>query len=145
MPYFYFEDLWLDCQKLYLRGIHNKTWFIVGFLKLFLDFEILYIKIFIETYGRTVFFAFKTRLGNNFQKVYGKKIEKNHTLIKFVIKYIFLILFFSIFQHGEITYTWFFKLNEIKVSNPQHDMQISKLNAGKWLLIDVNLILYCLQ
>ena len=107
-----------------------------------------YCKVCIETFGRTVFFAFKKRWGNNFHKSYGKEIEKNHILIKYVIKYFFhrwIFIFFSIFQQGEITHTWFFKFNEIKVSNPQHDMQICRLNAVKRLLTNVNFTLFCLQ
>ena len=77
-PLFYFEDLWLDCQNLsfILKIFIIKHDSPQGFWKLLLDFEILYTKVSIETYGKTVFFAFKTRWGNNFHKSYGKWIEK---------------------------------------------------------------------
>ena len=56
--------------KLYLKDIHNKTWFNVGFLKkLFQIFKILYIKVCIETYERNVFLAYKTRGENYFSQI----------------------------------------------------------------------------
>ena len=42
------------------------------FLKLFLDFDILFIKVALKPIGELYFFAFKTRQENNFNKSYGK-------------------------------------------------------------------------
>ena len=88
--------------------------------------------------------------------VYGsgelKKIPKKNSysdnkVIKlfFFTSEFFSFDFFSIFQQREITYTRFFKLNETTVINPEHYIQISRLNTVKCLLINVNLNSFCFQ
>ena len=42
-------------------------------------------------------------------------------------------------------YLIFFDLNEIRVSNCQHTLQINRLNSVKSLFINVNLIVFCLH
>ena len=59
-------------------------------------------------------------MGNNFYKFSGKK-KKNSD--------IFFNLIFSIFHQREIIHTWLLILNKTKVSNPQQNIQISRLYA----------------
>ena len=65
---------------LLLKDIDNETLFTVGFLKFFINFEILYNKVCIQTSGRTI-----TRLGNIFHKIYVKQIETSYSDKIFVI------------------------------------------------------------